>query len=204
MTVPDKTTYAYLIGQRDRPSGFVIFYQDSSEPYSYHLYVRDMVAISPVAIRRLWTFFSDHRSMARSVSWSGPANDPLLNLPVELGFRVTEQHRWLLRIVDVENALSQRGYPEGITGELHLWIEDDLLSANNGRFVLAVSDGQAEVRKGGRGELHTSVCGLAPLYSGLFTPGELRTTGQLEGDDKVVWLAAQLFAGPEPWMPDPF
>jgi len=204
VTLSDKTTYAYLIGRQDRPEGFVVFYQNSKDPGSYDLFVRDMVAITPAAVRSLWTFFSDHRSIAQSVSWHGPANEPLLNLPAELGFKVTRAIRWLLRIVDVKKALSQRGYPQGIEGELHLEIEDGLLPANHGRFVLTVSDGQAEVHEGGRGELRTDIRGLAPLYTGLFTPGELRTTGQLEADDQSLCLAAQLFAGTEPWMPDAF
>ncbi len=67
----DKTVYRYLIGEPDRPEGYLFFDQDAEKPGPYHLSVRDMVALSPAAARSLWTFFSDHRSLAKSVTWWG-------------------------------------------------------------------------------------------------------------------------------------
>ena len=204
VTVPEKTMFTYLIGDENAPEGFVIFYQDARRPDPIKLYVRDMVALSPPAARSLWTFFYDHRAAAQSVNWVGPANDPLLNLPSEFDAKVNKQYRWMLRIVDVKKALSERGYPAGVEGELHLDIQDDVLPANHGRFVMKVADSHAEVEAGGRGDLRIDIRGLAPLYSGLFPPSLLQSTGQLEADERTLALASQIFVGPEPWMPDIF
>ena len=205
LSFPDQIVYGYLIGDVAAPEGYLVYYQQSGQPGSYNLCVRDMVALTGAAARSLWAFLRDHRSVAESVTWFGPASEPLLNFTEECRTQRSRfDHRWLLRIVDVRKALESRRYPEDVTGELHADIRDDLLSANHGRFVLSVAEGRGEVRPGGRGDLRTDVRGLAPLYSGLFTPAVLRMTGQLEADDGTLALAARLFAGPEPWMAEMF
>ncbi len=198
----DKKTFTYLIGSADDPQGYVVYYQEAVYGEPVKLHVRDMVALSPAAIRRLWTFFADHRSMADTVIWYGPANEPLLNLADEFEPWRCRQERWMARIVNVSEALQQRGYPVDVEAELHLDVTDTLLPANNGRFVLRVAGGSAKVEPGGRGDLRTDARGLAPLYTGLFSPAVLKSTGQIDGDDRVLTIAERVFAGPEPWMPD--
>ncbi|HUG91155.1 MAG TPA: GNAT family N-acetyltransferase [Planctomycetaceae bacterium] len=205
LSFPDQTVHGYVIGDAAAPEGYVIYSPKSDQPGPFNVCIRDMAALTPAAARSLWAFIRDHRSVAESVIWFGPANEPLLNLTEECRVqRSRYDHRWLLRIVDVRRALESRGYPEGTAGELHFDVRDNLLAANSGRFVLTVADGRGEVRPGGRGELRTDIRGLAPLYSGLFTPAVLRTTGQLEADDRPLATAAGLFAGPEPWMAEMF
>jgi predicted acetyltransferase len=196
--------HAYLIGERGAPEGSVVFTQHADKPGPYNLYVRDMVALTGRAARRLWTFFSDHRSYSRTVSWAGPAQEPLLLDTSEQTADVEWRLRWLLRIVDVEKALAQRGYPSGLDTELHLEITDDVLEANSGRYVLHVNGAEAGVERGGRGDLRTDVRGLAPLFTGLHDPLTLRTAGRIAADDATVATAARIFAGPEPWFPDMF
>ncbi|MFQ5504709.1 MAG: enhanced intracellular survival protein Eis [Planctomycetota bacterium] len=202
----NKTACAFMIGKAEVSEGFILYLQEQKDGQEdlLELHVRDMVAASPAAARSIWTFFADHRSLCSSVSWCGPANDPLLRVPAEQAFRVKDSHRWLLRVVHVREALSRRGYPQGVEAELHLQIRDETLPANQGRIVLAVADGKGEVRSGGRGDLKADVRGLAPLFSGMFSATELRITGHLEGEVDALRVAELLFGGPEPWMPDRF
>ena len=200
----DKTVYRYLIGEPDRPEGYLFFYQDAEKPGPYHLYVRDMVALTPLAARSLWTFLSDHRSVAKTVVWHGPAVEPLLMLPTEQEAEVVSHERWMLRVVDVRKAFRERGYPLGIEGEIHFDVEDDVVPANNARFILTVADGSGEVRDGGSGDLKTHVRGVSTLFSGFISPAQLRATGQIEASDRAVAAATSIFAGPAPWMPDMF
>ena len=205
LSFPDQVVYGYLIGDAADPEGYLVYYQQSGQPGSYNLCVRDMFALTGAAARSLWAFFRDHRSVAESVNWFGPASEPLLNQTEECRVqRSRPDHRWLLRIVDVRQALEGRGYPEDAAGELHFEVHDELLPANHGRFVLSVSEGRGDVRPGGRGDLRTDIRGLATLYSSLFTPAILRMTGQLAADDRTLATASRLFAGPEPWMAEMF
>ena len=195
--------YADTIGESAAPEGYVVFTQQSSAG-AYDLQIRDGVVLTPAAGRRLWTLLADHRSLGRRVFWEGPSIDPLLSLLPEQTYRVEHLERWLLRIVDVAKALSLRGYPPGVEAELHFDVADDLLPMNRERFILTVSAGQAEVTIGGRGDLKLDVRGLAPLYTSLLTPQQLEAIGYLVGSEGAIATAAQIFAGPEPWMSDHF
>ncbi|HEY9725509.1 MAG TPA: GNAT family N-acetyltransferase [Chroococcales cyanobacterium] len=204
---PHEKVYAYLIGSPTQPEGYIIFNQSpNQEPGTgdYNMFVRDWVALTAAAARRLWTFIADHRSQANSVLWRGPALDPFLLLLPEQTGKIGLLQRWLLRVVDVEKALSRRGYPEGVNAELHLDIKDELLSENNGQFVLRVSQGRGEVRRGGKGELQLDIRALAPLYTGLFTPHQLQLAGQIQTSEAALAIATKLFASSEPWMSDRF
>jgi predicted acetyltransferase len=113
----------------------------------------------------------------------------------------------MLRVVHVAKALAARGYPDGVEGELHLEVRDDVLPANQGRYMVRVAGGRGEVTPGGRGELKLDVRGLAALYAGYLAPAALRAIGFLEVEgagEAVLATAARVFAGPEPWMPDFF
>lgn len=199
----EDVVYAYLVGSEDKPEGYIIF-THQSDATRYSLRVRDLVILTPAAGRSVWTFFAKHRSLANDIRWMGPLVEPLLALVPEQTYKIVHLERWLLRVVDVPKALMLRGYPVGVETELHLEVWDDLLPENNGRFTLAVSKGRGEVTKGGRGELRLDVRGLAPLYTGLFTPYQLQAIGLIEATDVALSTAAMLFAGSEPWMSDHF
>ncbi|MCA1993080.1 MAG: GNAT family N-acetyltransferase [Coleofasciculus sp. S288] len=197
---PNETIYAYVVGSPAQPEGYIIFSQRSDN----NLSIRDWVALTPAAGRRLLTFLSDHRSQIDKVLWWGSPLDPFLLLLPEQTGHARHLDRWLLRVVDVVGALSKRGYPLEVEAELHLAVRDDLLPENNGQFILTVSKGRGEVSRGGRGELQLDIRGLAPLYTGLFTPYQLQLIGHIEASDAALAIATQLFTGSAPWMPDKF
>lgn len=199
----EEVIYAYLVGSETQPEGYIIFKQQRFGN-ELQVAIADWVALTQAAARRLWTFLGDHRSIIKKVRWHGASIDPRLFLLQEQTYRVVGLERWMLRVIDVPKALSERGYPAGVEAELHLEVGDDLLPENNGKYVLAVSGGRGQVTKGGRGDLRLNVRGLAPLYTGLFTPFQLQLTGQLSATDNALAVAALMFAGSEPWMPDLF
>lgn len=119
---------------------------------------------------------------------------------------------WMLRVLDVPRALSARGWPAHLEGELHLEVTDDLVAANRGRWRLRVTGGAATVEPGGRGERRRPVsppgsCGSTWPRSRRSTPATCgprgsRLDGRLEGPPAAIELAGRLFA--VPWMPDKF
>ena len=196
-----ETIYAYLVGSQTQPQGYIIFKQDAKES---EIVILDWVALNAAAAQRLWMFLADHRSQIQKVFWRGAAINPFLLLLAEQTAKVRYLDRWMLRIIDVAKALESRGYTAGVETELHLAVVDELLPENNGNFVLSVSGGRGEVTRGGKGELQLNIRGLAPLYTGLYTPSQLQVSGYLEGTDNAVLAATQIFAGAEPWMADFF
>lgn len=198
-----ETIYAYLLGVADQPQGYIIFSQHQTEEGSI-LRVRDWAILTAAAGRSFWYFIANHRSQIKKVQWRGSIIDSLTLLLPEQTAKLRFAERWMLRVIDVSKALEKRGYPLGIQTELHLEVQDDLLPENNGKFILSVSNGHGEVTQGGKGELKLAVRGLAPLYTGLFTPYQLHLAGQLDATETVLSAATQLFAGASPWMLDSF
>lgn len=201
--VEKEMIYAYLIGAADQPQGYIIFTQHPKEDSSY-LRIRDWAVLTAAAAQSFWSFIANHRSQIEQVRWKGSAVDFLTLLLPEQTAKVRFAQRWMLRVVDVGKALEKRGYPPGLQAELHLEVRDDLIAENNGRFILSVSNGRGEVTRGGKGELKLDIRGLAPLYTGLFTPHQLQLAGQLDATETALLGATQLFAGISPWMPDFF
>ncbi|MDP6451781.1 MAG: GNAT family N-acetyltransferase [SAR202 cluster bacterium] len=196
-----RQVFTYLITNNGETEGYAIFQQSRG---ANHIRVRDLCVLTQGAALRLLRFFADHRSTIDTVSWNGAPADPLVHLLGEQIAQPTVTTDWVLRIIDVQAALSQRGYPRNYEGDLHISVDDDLLPWNDGNFVLKVAAGRGEVYKGGRGDLKIGIRGLASLFSGHLTPSEIKTFGGLEGADTAMADATAMFASPRPWMADHF
>ncbi|OJT27482.1 GNAT family N-acetyltransferase [Archangium sp. Cb G35] len=199
----EETAYGYLVEGPAGIEGYVYLTRRVvSQGLFQELNLTDIVALTPAAGRRLLSFLGDHRSMAQEVVWRGGPADPLLFQLREQTYEVKHLLHWMLRLLDVPAALQARGYPAGLSGALHLEVEDDLFPENHGRFVLEVENGEAEVRRGGDGDVKLHVRALAPLYSGFLSPAALQGAGALEADESSLRTAAAIFSGPPPAMPD--
>lgn len=205
---PDQHVFRYLVRHNNEFEGYVVLAQGRHrEP----LRVLDMCVLTAAAGRCLLTLFANYRSVVERVNWYGGPHDPFNHLLGEHmvgGLQprviVTQTLDWMLRIVDVTGALGARGYPPGITAELHLDVHDDLLPTNHGRFVLQVADGRGQAHPGGQGRLRLGIRELAALYTGHMAPAELCAAGAIEAINADLALAGAIFAGPRPWFSDMF
>ncbi|NTV64267.1 MAG: GNAT family N-acetyltransferase, partial [Oscillochloris sp.] len=201
LKVGDKPSYSFVALREGVPEGYVVFLHAG---WGETLQVRDLIALTPGAGRRLLSVLADHRSMLDTVQFTAGPHDPLLFLLPEQKQRVVRSLDLMIRILDLPAALSARGYPPHLTAELHLDVCDDLLPWNQGRFVLRVADGAGQVEPGGRGGLRLHIRDLVTLYSGYFTPAELLMASEISADPASLTAATQIFAGPQPWLPDMF
>jgi len=196
--------YAYLLERETSPEGYLIYSQPEVGSRRYRLKLHDWVATTPAARRRILCFLADHRSMADAADLYGGPTDPLL-LGRDAPLAPTcANHPWMLRIVDVQAALEQRGYAAGVGVELHLGIRDGLLKENERPFVLTVEAGRSAVRVGGEARIMLDVRGLAALFTGHVTPQALKGLGLVEGSDADLAKLGAAFSGPQPWMPERF
>ncbi|MGB3639252.1 MAG: sterol carrier protein domain-containing protein [Rivularia sp. (in: cyanobacteria)] len=198
-----ETFYGYIIGSTEKPEGYIIISQYSVDNDNI-LSVVDWATLTNAATKTFWSFLSNHRSQIDKIRWRGSAIDNLTLILPEQTAKMRTSQRWMLRIINVEKALSARSYPSAVETELHLEIKDDLIAENNSKFILSIANGSGNVAKGGRGELKLDIRGLAPLYTGLFTPQQLQLAGKIDATEKVISTATQIFAGTSPWMMDFF
>jgi predicted acetyltransferase len=204
MNVPDQDTRAFLVEGDAGPEGYCSLYQERKHGFRSMLHVVDQVALTPAAARTLLSFYADHRSMGSTVEWFGALHDPLLTALREARISCDLFFPWMIRIVDVQRAIAERGYPVGLEAEFHLAVKDELIAANNDRFVVRVAGGKAEARRGGKGTIQLGIRGLASMWAGFLSPRAARACGLLDGPDDELDRAAPAFAGSPPWMPDMF
>lgn len=188
-----------------RITGGVHYLQDRQDSRGHQtVELTDLTAADCESARALWALVGSHRSVVSDVTWYGSERDPLLLPFAERCFAAELADFWMVRIVNVEAALAGRGYPAGISAELHLEIQDKLIPENDGRWVLAVGPDGGRVKRGGRGELRLHVRDLSPLFSGYFSATELARVGRAAGTATAIACADALFASASPWMRDSF
>lgn len=194
----------FLVEEDGRIDAWVFLLQRRTDGGRYRLEATELAARTPRAASRLVTFLADHASMSPEVSWHGSADEPLLLLPQEIEARVELYATWMLRILDPVAALEARGYPPGLSAELHLEVHDEIAPRCAGRFVARVSGGAATVAPGGDGRVRLHARGLAALYTGHRSAEALAVAGLVEGEADDLRIASAAFAGPAPAMADMF
>jgi predicted acetyltransferase len=190
----------YRFGPAEAPEGYVVYTHEPVAGLAFAISIRDLVLATPAAARRCVALLSDLRSLATELRWLGCASDPLISLLPEHTARVTEAHRWMLRVLDPARALAERGYQ--VDGEVALRVRDPLFGDTT--LALAVRDGRPDVREIPNAALTVDVRALAALYTGFAHPATLSLMGLVEGPAGELDALARLFAGPEPWLCDWF
>lgn len=196
--------HGYVVEGTSGIEGYVYLARRPLKDLKQELGLSDIVATTPAAARRLLRFLGDHHSLGTDVVWFGGPDDPFLLLLREQSYSVRVYMHWMVRVLDVVSALEARGWTPGLSGSVHLEVEDDLFPENQGRFILEVEKGVARVTRGGEGRLRLHVRQLASLYTGFQSAVALRSVGLVEADDASVESATALFSGPQPSLRDMF
>jgi predicted acetyltransferase len=192
--------------------GYGFFRHEQLEGYTYlvkHpgsslqdncLEASDLVLTSPDALSTFQGLLAGHRAFFTSARWpSPPASALLLSAPEPWLFKLSLEEHWMLRIVSLEQAVAQRGYPSHVKGLLHLEVDDPWFAGNSGRWVLQADSGSAALERGGSGSLRLDVGALASLYTGFLSAESLALAGRASGDADSLALASAIFGG---WTPE--
>jgi len=160
------------------------------------------------AARAASGFLRGFSAQSKTTTWDGGPNDPLAATIVDGGVDIVDADVWYARVLDVERALTARGYMGGAASALTLSIRDPMFVANDGRFRLTVDEagiGRVErLERSGSADLTTTAGGLVPLMTGHMDAASLRVAGMIAGGDAAIMIAARIFAGPAPFLDDLF
>lgn len=99
------------------------------------------------AFRDLLRFAYYHDSQVGEVEFRGVAGGHLRDLLDVVDADHEVRGGPMVRVVDVERALSAVRYPENVTSEVSLAVRDSVVPANDGRFRLSVADGTGTVER---------------------------------------------------------
>jgi predicted acetyltransferase len=172
---------AYLAHRDGQLVGGLAYRQVAGERRSVDLMASQIIAVDRPAGRDILSLLGAHGTMAGALRTSLPEWE--LQALLDNGQRTkrTFAMPWMARIVDVTTAIAQRGYNPHVAVEVEIELSDDLMSHNNGRFVLKVAHGAATLEPGGRGELALDIRDFAAAFTGR-RPGDPRLAAAFGGD----------------------
>ena len=202
---PPRSEYGWYEG--NELTGF-IRYEFERQPGAWmRLRVQELVFTTRDAMLGLLGFLGGQDSMSSEVVFVHSAvtdASPLLWI-------LPEPHRnmeiqgficWLQRIVDIDKAMSARGWPARAAGRVDLEVNDPVTGVE--RVVLEVENGCGRVTPGGTGAIRCGIGALSAWYSSALRAQDAIRLGLLEGDPSLVTAMDGLIAGGLPWMPDFF
>ncbi|WP_161962301.1 GNAT family N-acetyltransferase [Nocardioides speluncae] len=149
--------------------------------------VGDLIAVTPDAARALWRMLGSFASVSGQIHvYTSGADIARLVLP-GAPWHVVHTHDYMLSILDVPGALTAIGYP-AVSARLPFSVTG---AGIDGSWTLEVTDGDPKVTDGGDGGPTFTAHGLALLYAGAQSTGNLRLAGQLTGptDHDPLWDA---------------
>ncbi len=177
--------FAYLA-----PDGFLGYGWHG--PTDKAIRVELLQAGSAATARELWGIVASHASVTQVIHAAvGPA-DPITWLTREPDVRISNDHGWMLRVLDPAAAIAGRGFGAGTSVTAALKLADENLPGNAGLYTLTVRGGEGRLSRGATpdppdsgeaGPLTLGPRGFAALYAG--TPvATLRVAGLVSGGDE--------------------
>ena len=200
-----KAEYGWYEG--DKLTGYVRYDSDRAPGMWIRVRVQELIYTTGDALRGLLGFLGGQESQSGDVVFVHSALPDLSPLHLLLA----EPHRdvevsafipWMQRIVDVERAMSARGWPAHAAGRVELEVTDPVLGVE--RVVLEVEGGQGRVTNGGDGHVRCGIGALSAWYSSALRAQDAVLLGLMEGDAGALTAMDGLVAGGVPWIPDFF
>jgi predicted acetyltransferase len=190
----DEDDFLYLADD-----GFVIYRWDGHD-----IEVDTLVAGSADTARALWSLVGTSSSVAEKVKAVVAPGDPVLWLLRERSNDEVRQHRWMFRVIDLEDAVTRRGYPAVVSGEAVVRVEDPVRSGNTGVWRLEFTGGSGAATRVAEADDAPvlSVNAFSALYAGVPT-ATLRRSGLLTGGERYDEVLDAVF-GARPYMLDDF
>ena len=175
------------------------------------LRVDEMLVSDDAAWRGLWGFLA--AQSAQSIEYLAPPDDSLLHLPKEPASAGNSNGWWMpdfqevyrattsfmLRIIDLKEALTSRFYPQNMMGNRVLKIHDPLISANNQLVNFRIVDGRPDTLPvdSQPPQIESDIATFSQIFCGYLSPETARKLGKLQADDESVdWLGKAMALKP--------
>ena len=175
------------VDSSDTVAGYTAWNRGEGYGEDAKIEVVDLIARSADAYRALLATLGSFAGVAPTTTIRTSGDDAVRLLLPTSHWKVTASTPYMLRVLQVDAALAQRGFPRALNAELAFSV------AGEGR-VLSLAGGSGEVRSTDhRDSRELTPQGLASLFAGAQSCANLRSTGQLTGGDLAddeTWDAA--------------
>lgn len=200
------TTYRFT--RTTSTTGVLAFTTKRAERHGTTLTVHDFWAADEETAHAMMAFLARCDSRVAHINFRRSALPPYPTLLHKLHrFRPTAEawHPWMLRILDLEQAVRLRGWPRDLTLSSPIEIESE-----NGdtwdRYVLEVRDGEAQITPTTiEGDIRLTRGQLAVWYAGGYrTSAAARLAGVVAPSDNALTALIRAAGHQEPWLPEHF
>lgn len=200
----DRGADEWWVAERDgEVTGYTLYSREDRDDAAggNRLIVRELIATDADTERALWRLVGGSWTVWPTTQLRGEVEPVVQHLLAESEAEPEpgEWARWMTRVLDLPEAVAARGYPAGLSGAVHLDVQDHVVEANAGRWVLEVRGGRASATRGGDGTVRTDVGALSATYTGATSATSWHRLGRLVTDDATALeLLDETFRGPTP------
>jgi predicted acetyltransferase len=178
------------------------------ERHGMSLIVHDFWAASEDTAAAMLAFLGRHNTRADIIEFRRGVLPPYPILLHHLHrHRLTAEawHPWMLRLLDIPEAIRLRGWPADVNATVTVEIESENRSTWD-RYVLRITGGSAEISPTqSEGEVTLTRGQLAVWYAGGYrTATSARLAGVRAASDAALTMLVRTTTDLEPWLPDHF
>ncbi|MFI6883778.1 sterol carrier protein domain-containing protein [Streptosporangium canum] len=173
-----------------------------------NLVVHDFWAANQSTAAAMLAFLGRHNTRAETIEFRRGALPPYPTLLHNLHrHRLTAEawHPWMLRILDIPEAIRLRGWPADLNATVPIEIENEN-GGTGDRYILRITAGSAEISPTHvQGKVTLTRRQLAVWYAdGYRTATSARMAGVHAASEKALATLVRSTADLEPWLPDHF
>lgn len=177
------------------------------ERHGTSLTVHDFWAAGRPTAAAMLAFLGRHNTRARTITFRRGALPPYPTLLHGLRHhRTTAEawHPWMLRILDIPEAIRLRGWPDDLTTAVPVEISNE--NGDRGRWMLQIKAGTAEiVPTHVQGQVTFTQHQLAVWYAGGYrSTTSARMAGVHAVSERTLAILVRSTTQFEPWLPDHF
>ncbi len=172
-------TYLYIYEDKEI-EGYLLYSVEKTN--INRIVVREMITLNTSAYKGFLSLFSRQAMTIEEVEWTAPLDDPLpFILPNPRG-ECSIEPTFMIRVIDVERALSSLKYDENINIKIALKIKDEHGEWNDGIWNLEIENGKGNLEKkdGLEYDIAININTLSQIITGTISPKTAYNLGYIE------------------------
>ncbi len=204
---PGLASYQFTLPGQE-PTGLLSLQVEHHPTEGRQVIVQDFWTANAPTASAMFAFLGSHNSRIPTVVFQRtglpPAPMLLHNLHRVGSAAARSWHPWMLRILDLAQAVRLRGWPDDLDLTIPLEVADDT-SGTTERFTLRITAGQGELTPStADGVLRLTRRQFAVWYAGGYRTVATATLAGVHGDPHAMARFVHATTDREPWLPDYF
>lgn len=187
-------TYLYTYEEKGEIKGYLLYNVEKKDINK--IIVKEMITLEISAYKGFLGLFNKQIMTIEEVEWTSPLDDPLSYILPNPRGECRIEPTFMLRVVDVEKALTSINYSKEIKERITINLKDEYADWNNKVWELEIEEGKVNIRKIDtlNYDLSLNISTLTPIIAGALSPFKAYSLGLIEvGDKKTIDKMDKIF-----------